>query len=64
VGRKRDIAQIIAVAQEFRMGPEERREFGDFVEECKRRGEIGSGEQGDFTYAELRDLAKEFQAES
>ena len=55
MGRKRDIRQIEAIAKEFNMDSEERREFGDYVEDCKRSGEVGSGPNGDFTYAELRD---------
>jgi hypothetical protein len=63
MGRKRDIRQIEAIAREFNMDAEERREFGDFVEDCKRNGEKGSGNGGDFTYAELRDKALEFRGE-
>ena len=61
MGRKRDIRQIEAIALEFRMDDDERREFGDYVEECKRQGEHGAGEFGDFTFAELRALAREFR---
>lgn len=45
------------------MDPEERREFGDFVELCKRNGERGSGKNGDFTYAELKQKVSEFRGE-
>ena len=31
MGRKRDIRQIEAIASEFDMDPEERREFGDYI---------------------------------
>ena len=61
---KRDIRQIEAIARELRMGPVERREFGDYVEDCKRRGERGTGNNGDFTYAELRQKASEFRGEN
>ena len=64
MGRKRDIRQIEAIASEFDMDPEERREFGDYIEECKRIGEIGFGNDGDFTYAELREKAREFRGEN
>ena len=60
---KDDIRQIRAIAQEFQMKARERREFGDYVEECKRRGATGSGEGGDFTYQELREKAVEFREE-
>ena len=46
------------------MSDEERRiEFGDYVEECKRKGQRGSGDEGDFTYDELRKMAQEFRSE-
>ena len=53
MARKRDIKQIEAIAREFQLNDEERREFGDYVEECKRNGEHGSGPRGDFTYEEF-----------
>ncbi len=63
MGKKRDIKKIEAIAQEFGMDPLERREFGDYVEVCKRHGDRGSGPNGDFTYAELRDKVAEFRGE-
>jgi hypothetical protein len=63
MGRKRDIRQIEAITAEFDMDDEERREFGDYIEECKRMGERGSGKNGDFTYQELRDKVPEFRGE-
>ncbi len=57
----KDIRQIEAIAREFGMDPDERREFGDYIEECKRGGDRGSGPRGDFTYAELREKAAEFR---
>lgn len=63
MGRKRDIRQIEAIANEFAMDDDERREFGDYVEECKRSGEHGTGTNGDYTYAELREKAREFRGE-
>jgi len=63
MGKKRDIRQIDAIAKEFDMDSDERREFGDYVEDCKRRGEKGSGKDGDFTYGELRDKVSEFRGE-
>jgi len=55
MGKKRDIRDIEAVATEFGMEEEERRDFGDYIEECKKKGDRGSGKRGDFTYAELRE---------
>jgi hypothetical protein len=63
MGRKHDIRQIEAIAQEFGMDPEERREFGDYIEECKRSGEKGTGSNGDFTFGELREKAREFRGD-
>jgi len=59
----RDIRQVVAIAKEFKMNDLERREFGDYLEECKRRGDVGSKENGDFTYAEMRAKAREFQGD-
>lgn len=48
---KKDIQQLEAVAREFDMTDEERRDFGDFIEEEKETGNGGSkNERGDFTY--------------
>ena len=63
MGKKRDIRQIEAIAREFDMDSDERREFGDYIEECKRRRENGTGEDGDFTYGELREKVAEFRGE-
>jgi len=63
MGRKRDIRQIDAIAAEFGMDAEERRDFGNFIEDCKGRGEYGSEPDGDFTFAELREKAREFRGE-
>lgn len=50
-----------AVAQEFRMTAEQRREFGDFLEAEKAVGNCGTlNERGDFTYQELRQKARQF----
>jgi len=63
MGKKRDIRNIEAIATEFDMVGDERRKFGDYIEECKLEGERGSGAKGDFTYGELREKAREFQEE-
>jgi hypothetical protein len=63
MSKKRDIRQVEAIAREFEMDFDERREFGDYIEDCKRRGEKGSGEDGDFTYRELCDKVREFRGE-
>jgi len=63
MAKKRDVRQIEAIAGEFEMDPDERREFGDYIEDCKRAGERGSGEDRDFTYEELREKVPEFRGE-
>ena len=64
MGRKKDIAEIEAIATRFGMDPETRREFGDFVEELKRSGDRGTeNDRGDFTWDELQAKAREFLAE-
>ena len=59
--KKKDIQQVEAVAREFNMTEEERRDFGDFLEEEKAVGNGGTkNERGDFTYQELRQKVREF----
>lgn len=59
--KKKDIQQVETVAKEFNMTEEERRDFGDFLEEGKAAGNGGTkNEPGDFTYQELRQKAREF----
>ena len=61
LGNKKDIQQVEAIAKEFNMTEEERREFGDFLEEEKAAGNGGTkNKRGDFTYQELRQKAREF----
>ena len=61
VGKKKDIKQVEAIAREFGMDDEQRRDFGDYVEDEKHQGRRGSkNDKGDFTHAELRELAREF----
>lgn len=61
MAKKRDIREVEAIATEFGMEPDQRREFGDYLEECKRSGDAGTkNEAGDFTWDELRQKAREF----
>jgi hypothetical protein len=64
MGRKADLKQVDAVAGRYGMTPEQRREFGDDLEECKRSGDGGSSDRGDFTDDELRAKANEFLEET
>ena len=59
--KKKDIQQVEAVAYAFNMTEEDRRDFGDFLEEEKTIGNGGTkNERGDFTYQELRQKARDF----
>lgn len=61
MGRKSDLRDVERVARQFNMDPETRREFGDFLEQCKRTGDRGTkNKRGDYTEAELQKKAKEF----
>jgi len=63
VGRKQDIREIDRIARQFGMDEEQRKEFGDYIEECKRSGDHGSkNERGDFTWSELEQKAHDFLA--
>lgn len=59
--KKKDIQQVAAVARAFNMTEEQRRDFGDFLEEEKAIGNGGTlNERRDYTYLELRQKAREF----
>jgi hypothetical protein len=61
VGKKRDIKDVEAIAKQFGMDEESRRDFGDFIEECKRAGDRGSkNDKGGFPWEELEQKAREF----
>ncbi len=61
MGRKGDIREVEQIAREFGMSEEDRFEFGDYLEECKRNGEVGTkNDRGDFTWDELKQKAREF----
>ncbi len=61
MGRKSDLKEVDAIADDFGMSDEERFEFGDFLEECKANGDRGSkNDRGDFTWSELKAKAREF----
>lgn len=49
------------MAKKFKMTDDQRRDFGDFIEDEKAMGIRGSrNERGDFTWAELEQKAREF----
>lgn len=62
---KRDIKQINAIANEFKMDETDRRLFGKYLESEKAAGFRGmNNDRGDFTYEELRQKAREFLEEA
>lgn len=61
MGRKRDLKQIDAIANEFHISAPLRKLFGKFIEREKANGHGGTlNAKGDFTYEELRQKAQEF----
>lgn len=61
MGSRRDLEDLKRVAEQFGMDPDTRREFGDFLEQCKRSGDRGTkNDRGDYTWAELKAKAREF----
>ena len=61
MARKADIRRVERIAAQFGMSAEERRDFGDYLEECKRSGDGGTAnERGDFTWTEMEQKAREF----
>jgi hypothetical protein len=61
MGKKRDLKQIDAIANEFYIRGDLRDSFGEFIEEQKGLGYGGSlNAKRDFTYKELRQKAREF----
>lgn len=59
--KKRDIAQVDAVARDLRMTNEERHEFGRYLEELKRAGDLLESSSGtDPSYQRLLELGRVF----
>ena len=54
--KKADIKQIESIAKEFKMNPQQRRAFGDYVESLK---DIVRNDTN-FSYNDLKKIAKEF----
>jgi 3-hydroxyacyl-CoA dehydrogenase len=58
---KKDIKQVNDIAKAYNMTEEERKEFGKFLENEKKRGRIGNkNDKGDYTYQELEEKARKF----
>jgi len=63
MGRKKDLAQVDAIAKKYGLTPEERREFGKYLEDCKAEFEGGSANLNrDFTWQQLEEKVKEFRS--
>jgi hypothetical protein len=61
MAQKGDIREIEKMARKYGMDPEARRDFGDYVEDCKRSGDRGTkNDRGDYTWDELDRKAREF----
>ena len=61
MGKKSDIKDVERMAKRHGMSPEQRRDFGDYLEECKANGDVGTrNDRGDFTWDELDRKAREF----
>jgi hypothetical protein len=59
--QKQDIKEIEKMAKKHGMNGQVRRDFGDFIEDCKRNGDGGTkNDRGDFTWDELDRKAQEF----
>jgi len=57
----KELKDVRRIARESGMDDEATRDFGDYLEECKRLGDKGTkNSKGDFTEAELREKAREF----
>jgi hypothetical protein len=61
MGRKGDLKRVDRIAKEAGLTPEQRHEFGRYIEECKRAGAYGSPPHGDASEEELRQMAEEFK---
>ena len=65
MGKKKDLKQIDDIAKKYNMTKEQRKEFGKFIENEKKKGRIGSeNERGDYTWEELKQKGLEFLAKT
>jgi hypothetical protein len=61
MSRKADLRRVDRIAREAGIPPERRRDFGRFIEKCKRSGAYDLPANGDPTEDQLRQMAHEFQ---
>ena len=60
MGKEHDLRQVDEIGRRFGMDHQTRREFGNYLELCKRSGDYGSAPGGNYTEAELAAKAEEF----
>ncbi|WP_242016554.1 hypothetical protein [Pseudanabaena cinerea] len=61
MGRKKDLEQVDAIAKNYNMSVQQRKDFGKFLEIEKKLGYGGTlNYRGDFTWDELSQKAKDF----
>jgi hypothetical protein len=64
MGKKQDLKEVDRAARESGIPPARRRDFGRYLEKCKRQGRGGTkNNRGDFVYEELLEKAREFLGE-
>jgi hypothetical protein len=64
MGKKPDLQEVDRAARECGIPPARRRDFGRYLERCKRQGHGGTKNgRGDFVYEELLKEAHEFLSE-
>ena len=62
MGNKPDIQEVNEAARRAGLTPAQRKEFGRYLERCKRDGDGGTkNDRGDFTWDELMDRAQQFR---
>ncbi len=65
MSRKDDLKEVDRAAAEAGIPPAHRRDFGRYIERCKRKGDGGTkNDRGDFTYPELLEKAREFKEQN
>ena len=57
---KSDLKQVKDICIKYNMTKYQGNEFGNYIHERKNSGLGGSGKNGDFTFKELDELARDF----
>jgi len=61
MSRKGDLKRVDKIARDAGIPPERRRDFGRYIEKCKRSGPYDLASSGDATEEQLREMAKDFK---